>query len=336
MVGLYFSAHWCPPCRNFTPKLVECYEKARAVGKKFEVVFVSSDSNKAGFESYYESMKTSVGDQFLALDFEKRDLKSNISDVFDVSGIPTLILLRPDGTVINEDGLSAVARAGIDAFPWDKAAVERVKSEKLEAALKKEKDDKESQRASGTAVVMRLAGTLDNVTHDINAKVFTFGGFSTVGAPDLFADSGIIYYELQILKDEGYTQFGFARKDGIEQTNKRVYEGVGDNSLSWGVDGFRSVKWHGNEEAWTGKWIAGNIIGFAVNIEKGMMAVSKDGDWTKGGFGLVFQDDSIKKGVYPCISGSTQIKYCFDHDKFKHGLPTESVWNISEDTSATA
>jgi thiol-disulfide isomerase/thioredoxin len=22
-IGIYFSAHWCPPCRGFTPKLVE-------------------------------------------------------------------------------------------------------------------------------------------------------------------------------------------------------------------------------------------------------------------------------------------------------------------------
>ena len=29
-VGIYFSAHWCPPCRGFTPKLVESYEKMTA------------------------------------------------------------------------------------------------------------------------------------------------------------------------------------------------------------------------------------------------------------------------------------------------------------------
>jgi len=337
VVGLYFSAHWCPPCRNFTPKLVECYEKVRAVGGKFEVVFVSSDSEKADFESYYKSMKTSVGDQFLALDFEKRDLEKNLSDAFDVSGIPALILLKPDGTVISEDGVSAITKGGADAFPWDKAALERAASEKSEVALRKEKIDEESQRSLGTAVVKRLIGVPEGVNHDIKTKVFTFGSFSTVGAPDLFADSGVVYYELEILEDEGETQFGFALKDGIEQTNIYSSSGVGDNSLSWGLDGFRSVKWHSGGEVWGGKWAAGNIIGFTVNIEKGIIAASKDGDWTKGGFGLVFQNDSIKKGVFPCFTGgSIRFRYCFDQDGFKYGPPTESIWNVLEDTNATA
>ena len=24
VVGLYFSAHWCPPCKQFTPELARC------------------------------------------------------------------------------------------------------------------------------------------------------------------------------------------------------------------------------------------------------------------------------------------------------------------------
>ena len=30
VVGLYFSAHWCPPCRGFTPKLAEAYKAITA------------------------------------------------------------------------------------------------------------------------------------------------------------------------------------------------------------------------------------------------------------------------------------------------------------------
>merc|ERR1712022_17660 len=64
-VGIYFSAHWCPPCRGFTPKLAEAYTQ-HLKAKNLEVVFVSSDQDAGAFRSYYNSMP------WLALPFDAR------------------------------------------------------------------------------------------------------------------------------------------------------------------------------------------------------------------------------------------------------------------------
>merc|ERR1712064_92414 len=55
-VGIYFSAHWCPPCRGFAPKLAEIYNDMKAAGKKFEIVFASSDRDQTAFDEYYAEM----------------------------------------------------------------------------------------------------------------------------------------------------------------------------------------------------------------------------------------------------------------------------------------
>ena len=70
-VGIYFSAHWCPPCRSFTPKLAEFYKNLHAE-KNFEIVFVSSDKKEDEFRGYYEEMP------WLALPFCDRDRKVSL------------------------------------------------------------------------------------------------------------------------------------------------------------------------------------------------------------------------------------------------------------------
>jgi nucleoredoxin len=113
VVGLYFSAHWCPPCRGFTPKLADAYRKISA-DKSFEIVFVSSDRDEAAFASYYKEMP------WLALPFAERELKQKLSKQFKVSGIPSLVLLDgATGKVLSKDGRSVVMNDpdGAD-FPW--------------------------------------------------------------------------------------------------------------------------------------------------------------------------------------------------------------------------
>merc|ERR1711862_779329 len=55
LILFYFSAHWCPPCRQFTPMLKDFYDEVDNV----EIVFVSSDRSNDDMLSY---MKESHGD----------------------------------------------------------------------------------------------------------------------------------------------------------------------------------------------------------------------------------------------------------------------------------
>ncbi|XP_076447793.1 nucleoredoxin-like [Babylonia areolata] len=112
-IGLYFSAHWCPPCRAFTPVLVNCYNTLKKQGKKFEIIFISSDKEQKSFDEYYGTMP------WLALSFDDRDRKNQISKKFDIKGIPCLVLLDSSGNIVNKNGRTCVANDedGCD-FPW--------------------------------------------------------------------------------------------------------------------------------------------------------------------------------------------------------------------------
>ena len=57
VLGIYFSAEWCPPCKGFTPKLVDFYNKIKEKDSvKFEIVFVSWDKDETSFSEYFKTM----------------------------------------------------------------------------------------------------------------------------------------------------------------------------------------------------------------------------------------------------------------------------------------
>jgi len=113
VVALYFSAHWCPPCRNFTPKLAGAYQTI-AAAKPFEIVFISSDKDEAQFVAYHQKML------WLALPFAKHDLKKKLSKQFKSSSIPALILLdTKTGQVLSKDRCSVImGETAGEHFPW--------------------------------------------------------------------------------------------------------------------------------------------------------------------------------------------------------------------------
>jgi len=102
-VAIYFSAHWCPPCRGFTPVLKAAYEKGHA---DIEVVFVSSDRDEASFKEYYGEMA-----DYLALPYSQREAKEELAKKFGVRGIPMLVVLDEEGNVSIENARGKVAEA---------------------------------------------------------------------------------------------------------------------------------------------------------------------------------------------------------------------------------
>lgn len=123
-VGIYFSAHWCPPCRGFTPKLVEFYNKFNAGGKKLEIIFVSWDRDEKGFKEYMD--ESSMPWLAITPDDER---KEKLNEIFEVEGIPHFSIINEKGEVLCADARSKVMEdpEGKE-FPWPKKSVEKVDS----------------------------------------------------------------------------------------------------------------------------------------------------------------------------------------------------------------
>jgi nucleoredoxin len=110
-IGIYFSAHWCPPCRQFTPVLVKTYNELVKSGKPFEIVFVSSDRSKEAMQGYMEE----TGMAWTAIPYGSEQ-KNKLSSKYGVRGIPTFVVVNADGELITKAGRRDVAQKGVDAF----------------------------------------------------------------------------------------------------------------------------------------------------------------------------------------------------------------------------
>ena len=102
-------------------------------------------------------------------------------------------------------------------------------------------------------------------------------------------------------------QIGFSLEDGIERGDMLVGVGCGDKPSSWPLDGVRCRKWfEGAESQWPRR--------------------SKNGKWTEEGCGIVLEDDKIKQGVFPCMTGGRyNIRYAFKD--FSHAPPDDDQWS---------
>ena len=106
---LYFSAGWCAPCKDFTPKLAAWYFAHRATA---EVVFVSSDKSNEAFAEYF------ANHPWPALPYEARDKKAELGRRYNVRSIPTLLVLdAASGALLTDMGVQGLLSAP-GGCPW--------------------------------------------------------------------------------------------------------------------------------------------------------------------------------------------------------------------------
>ena len=91
--AIYYSAHWCPPCRKFTPQLVSFYNSYSKRHDNFEIIFVSSDRSEDEMEDYIKTANM----PWPALKFGQRD---HPATRYSGRGIPCLVLLDNNGNVL--------------------------------------------------------------------------------------------------------------------------------------------------------------------------------------------------------------------------------------------
>ena len=118
VIGLYFSASWCGPCKMFTPELVKLRDRN---DDKFEVVFVSSDRSAEDQEEYIKDYDM----EWPAIPYDS-PLRGELGAKYEIRGIPSLVIVDDQGNLITKDGRSEMSGSDSDARKalreWRRAA----------------------------------------------------------------------------------------------------------------------------------------------------------------------------------------------------------------------
>ncbi|KAG7388748.1 hypothetical protein PHYBOEH_007701 [Phytophthora boehmeriae] len=126
LLALYFAADWCPDCRAFQPKLNEFYSQVNASTQQLDVVFVSSDmteeTQQAHFSDKHGSWWMIPREAEIRNELRRKYGIRNGKDDAEVgvthrnSGIPALVIVRPNGEVLDFQGVQQVENDGGQAL----------------------------------------------------------------------------------------------------------------------------------------------------------------------------------------------------------------------------
>ncbi len=130
---------------------------------------------------------------------------------------------------------------------------------------------------------------------------------------------GLGYYEVEVLHPGCATQFGFCSLDWPGEKGFSG-NGVGDDGLSWGVDGDRVMKWHSESNGpFGGVWRAGDVVGLACDLLGaaggaggcGRMLVSLNGDFSPPhGAAFDLPPAGLEGGLCPALTAMAGLFRC--------------------------
>lgn len=102
-----FWASWCGPCRQEIPNLLELQK--RFAGDRFTVLGVNVWDN----EDKFKASLVSEGIDYPQI-FVPRNNKDNATELYNIKGIPQIILFAPDGKIIKRDLRGAAMKALVE------------------------------------------------------------------------------------------------------------------------------------------------------------------------------------------------------------------------------
>lgn len=99
IIGLYFSASYCPPCKVLTGILIDKYDELCRLCPYFEIILVPSDKSAEDRAKYFSTML------WLSIDYKSAgELRKKLK----VTSLPTLLFIDADGNPIDYCGRALV------------------------------------------------------------------------------------------------------------------------------------------------------------------------------------------------------------------------------------
>ncbi|KAJ4921759.1 hypothetical protein JOQ06_016469, partial [Pogonophryne albipinna] len=120
---LFFASSECENCQEFLPVLNDFFKRLKDPAyieypKLLALVYISLDKSEAQQERFLNELHKKV----LFLAFED-PYRNELKAMFKVKSVPTVVVLRPDGSVLSPNAVQDICSYGTDCFrDWQESA----------------------------------------------------------------------------------------------------------------------------------------------------------------------------------------------------------------------